>query len=281
MKISIVLISNNDDVILEFGKKKKSLIPKDILKKGSYKSMSMSFDMVTYRPDLGEPLCFFLKNKIEDDSIDSILFLVDEPYVYLLDEFSFSFFFYPFTVDKKLSGSYGNLISKSLTILLRSFDKINIQMKDSTGISLMSLPIRNFSSKDIRTVASLCKKWYKTEDFSNKLQNNVALLRKKRRPKPRTGKKAPKYIIDDNGKLFEHGYERHAQIETGDPHLFSCYSSGNFRFGKRIDARKHYNVSLPDKRISGDFLSCHDEELSFNNKTHINIFSNDYCTTHK
>lgn len=276
MKLNIILISTDDVLVSKFGTEKDALIPKAVLGKGAYKNISPSFDMIAYRPNFGESLATFLSRKVDDTSIDNILFLVDESYLHLLDGFNQSFFFYPFSMDDLGNRSHGNFIAQSMAKLLRAFSIVHNHMNDATGISLMGLPVRNFKSKELAEIAEICNQWYKINDFSSKLQTSLSHLKKRRRPAPRTGKKAPKFIIDDNENLFELGKEKHAQIETGAPHVFFCYASGHFRFGKRIDARKHYNVSKATGRISGDFSDCHGEECVVKPTTHINMFSNDY-----
>lgn len=278
MKLNIILISTDDVLISEFGTKKRSLIPKDVLKKGAYKNINPSFDMIVYRPNSDESLDSYLMNKVNDDSIENILFLVDKSHLHLLEGFDQSFFYYPFSMDSNVNKSHGNLMSQSMAKLLKAFSIVHNHMNDATGISLMGLPIKNFKSNELAEIVEICNKWYMINDFSSKLQNSLSLLKTRRKPRPRTGRKAPKFIIDDKDNLYELGKEEHAQIETGKPHVFFCYAAGHFRFGKRIDARKHYNVSKADGMISGEFLDCHGEECLVKPKTHINMFSNDYIT---
>ena len=277
MKLNITLISSDDVLISEFGTKKDALIPKATLGKGAYKNINPSFDMIAYKPNFGESLNSYLRRKVDDTSIDNILFLVDESYLYLLDGFNQSFFFYPFSMDDSTNKSCGNFIAQSVAKLLKAFSIVHNHMNDATGVSLMGLPVRNFKSEELAEIAEICNQWYKINDFSSKLQTSISQLKNRRKPAPRTGKRAPKFIIDDNKNLFELGKEEHAQIETGVPHVFFCYAAGHFRFGKRIDARRHYNVSRGgDERISGTFSDCHGEECVVKPTTHMNMFSNDY-----
>ena len=115
--------------------------------------------------------------------------------------------------------------------------------------------------------------------FPNNVQNNISLDKTNRKlPKDRTGRKAAiKHIVDDNYHAYEYGKEEHARMATGSPHKTSCYISGRFRFGKRINSLRHYNVSSVDKNtISGNFHDCHHDNHEVRSVTHLNMFSNDY-----
>lgn len=82
---------------------------------------------------------------------------------------------------------------------------------------------------------------------------------------------------------FEFGHERHAKPSTGGDHDLLCDLKANFRFGCRIDYQRHYNASLENNRAIDDyFYDCHNEiKLLIRNKTHLNIFSNDYISNSK
>jgi hypothetical protein len=87
------------------------------------------------------------------------------------------------------------------------------------------------------------------------------------------------YTIDDQFRFFVYGKETHARFGTGEPHKPYCELAGHFRFGQRIDALRHYNVSETEgdrTTIGGNFLDCHNTSHDVSRRTHLNIFSNDY-----
>ena len=51
------------------------------------------------------------------------------------------------------------------------------------------------------------------------------------------------------------------------------------RFGRVLDADRHYNVSETEgdrTTIAGDFPDCHDSIHTVPSTTHLNMFANDY-----
>jgi hypothetical protein len=101
-------------------------------------------------------------------------------------------------------------------------------------------------------------------------------MRNRQRPK-RESSYSTSYIVDDDQKHFEYGKERHAQPASGPPHQKLCALSGIFRFGKRYDSGRHFNVSLSSGLIGGSFDDCHDAAVGITARTHINMFPNDFA----
>lgn len=108
------------------------------------------------------------------------------------------------------------------------------------------------------------------------------LKTKTRKPKrrPHTSKK---FYVDEKRYFFEYGKENHAQHETDikKGHDFFCDISAKFRFGVKIEERKHFNVCKDDKEnssIESIFEDCHGGDVTIKKITHINMFSNDYIS---
>lgn len=59
-----------------------------------------------------------------------------------------------------------------------------------------------------------------------------------------------------------------------------CAIASLFRFGARIDDRRHYNVSQGEGNntfIRGEYHNCHGETKVYNREPgHLNMFSNDH-----
>ena len=63
--------------------------------------------------------------------------------------------------------------------------------------------------------------------------------------------------------------------------LSYCNLKAHLRFGFKLDARQHFNVSYDSDNtalINGSYLNCHEEDISFRKRVHLNIFTNDFIT---
>ena len=108
---------------------------------------------------------------------------------------------------------------------------------------------------------------------------NVKIEQLKRRQQPKKASSRPKkYLVDDAGKYFEYGFERHARVETViPPHLIQCGLNSEYRFGRRFDRERHFNVSLGrDERLTFTFADCHGGAQPRSEVSHANIFPNDF-----
>ena len=80
---------------------------------------------------------------------------------------------------------------------------------------------------------------------------------------------------------FSLGKENHARHGTKSPHNLLCDISAKYRFGCRIDEFTHFNVCYEkssENRLTVNLENCHGEWKVYKNRTHLNIFSNDYIT---
>ena len=279
--ISIGLISSNDELVSLFGTKKDLF--SGPLSSGYFKSKGISPKPIvyTYNPKRHKKdFELFVKDKIEGK--DAFLLLVDRGQEDIVSRLRDSAFCYIFHCDFPCGRNTQNFLYQITALIIKKFGIILQKMDDTTSINLMSLPLRNFNSEELRELANTCRDGCNIQDFSDQIDYKIKLLGRRRRPIPRQGKSKEKdiKIEDDNENYFEYGKEKHAKIETGSPHLTSCYISGNFRFGKKIDESRHYNVSKKDSNtINGNFLDCHNGDCVINtseNVTHVNMFSNDF-----
>jgi hypothetical protein len=60
------------------------------------------------------------------------------------------------------------------------------------------------------------------------------------------------------------------------PHNPICLIDGHFRLGVRYDARFHYDCSISNRRISGQFSNCHDAREVVSPRAYLNIAPNDF-----
>lgn len=151
---------------------------------------------------------------------------------------------------------------------------------------MLRLPVRNFNDSDFKKTCMKIKKILSAKDTSvemEELSKIFSMLKNKiRKPKKRPHS-SQKFFVDEKFFFFEFGKEVHAQHEVDDKkgHDFFCDVSARFRFGIKIDKRKHFNVCKGDKvnsSIEGIFENCHGLDTTIKKKTHINMFSNDFIS---
>ena len=143
---------------------------------------------------------------------------------------------------------------------------------------LLTLPIRNLDAPEVGAIATLCRQDILEPTFADALEANLKSLRGRIHPRPKSSYRT-RYVVDHSKRYFHYGLERHAQFDTGGDHLPSCSLNGHFRFGRRIDAGRHYNVSETDgdvTSISGVFSNCHDMKIEVTRHFHLNMFANDF-----
>jgi len=97
---------------------------------------------------------------------------------------------------------------------------------------------------------------------------------------PKVRSKYPhRYFKDDSGHHFRYGFEEHSRFETGGDHGIVCHLNGLFRFGRRLEEQRHFNVTdgtSDDDRITAVFENCHSQSVNIADRTHVNMFSNDF-----
>ena len=280
--ISIGLVSSNDELVNLFGTIKNQLYSGP-LASGYFKNRGIKPEPIiyTYNPrKIKTNFELFIMDKINGK--DAFLLLVDREQAELVSRLRDSAFCHIFDCDFSCGKNTKNFLHQITGLIIRKFGMVLQKMEDATSVNLINLPLKNFAGNELVELSLLCRDGCNIQDFSDQIDCKINLLKKRRHPIPRPGKSKEKSIKieDDNGYYFEYGHEKHARFETGSPHLISCYISGNYRFGKKIDELKHYNVTRKDSdKVSGDFLDCHGGNCMINtseNVTHINMFSNDF-----
>jgi hypothetical protein len=173
--------------------------------------------------------------------------------------------------------SIHNYLGMVLSKVVRAFAAYSVRFDDQKARKLLTLPLRNFRSSELRQLHSLFKNGViPGGNFSNSLDEILKALRERQKPKVETNYRRT-FVVDDLARYFEYGREIHAQLETGvPPHNYLCAVTGSYRFGKRYDSTRHFNVSLQEERISGTFADCHDVRADRSPCSHINMFPNDF-----
>lgn len=190
-------------------------------------------------------------------------------------------------------GNYSNHLDGSVKTKQYLEDKITLALKVffwmkesfSNGFGeILRLPIRNFNDLDFKNTCTKISMILSKNDIPDEMEELSKIFsilkRKTRKPKKRPHT-SQKFYVDEKRYFFEYGKELHAQHETDikKGHDFSCDISAKFRFGIKIEERRHFNVCKDDKEnssIDGIFENCHGADTTVKKRTHINMFSNDY-----
>ena len=182
-----------------------------------------------------------------------------------------------FSIKEK---QFHNYISSAAN---KAVKKINLMKSivDDGGLGEMArLPIKNFSSDRLKDFIREAAIRYNSTVSDNDFQKMASDLKMMRKPKKRSEYRN-KYYIDDKGRHFSLGDEIHSSYDTKG-HDYLCDILAKYRFGCKIDSRKHFNVSAGDNdnsKLSTEFHHCHgDEAINIKDRSHVNMFSNDFIS---
>ena len=277
MRLRICLATPDRELSDFFGRLKDAVAPRESLARGYYASRGASIRTSSFMPEVNptvDDLATFLIGEA-GDATDFIL-LLDVRWQYLVTDVSATIF--PMLLDSSLAGSsLLNFLRKNVTYALRIYGTLAAKFQDGGDAKLLGLPLRNFKANELTELAELCSAGIYSQDFNNELDRYLSLLRKRVRPRRNSSFKT-KYAVDEEKRFFPYGNERHALPETGGDHKPHCELAAHFRFGHRIDAGRHYNVSETEgdkTSIQGTFLNCHSAMAWEARETHLNMFSND------
>lgn len=170
-----------------------------------------------------------------------------------------------------------NFLIRTFGILIKNLGILMNTMKDKTRMEAAILPLINFESAAFKDFINLCQFESDDRDFQNKVVPALTAVTRLRGPKRRTSYQE-KYFKDDRSLCFKYGHESHSSFETGSPHTAACAIRGLFRLGVPLEQQRHFNVTTDDDktRVSGSFNTCHDVNYLVSNRSHLNVFSNDF-----
>ncbi|GHG73583.1 hypothetical protein GCM10010919_26480 [Alishewanella longhuensis] len=275
MQIGLYLISDNLDVISVVQKNRQGLVPKSFVQQLGRSGHQVEFQTRVYNPRTAKR--DFLNFLYERDTHHAIILLVDKGSLHIAENLSNACFIIPLDFSLVQQGNYKNFFSRILAQGIKNFFLYKRLVDDGSYQQALLLPLRNFKCSEISNLTALFRQNILDPNFANQLNSIVETLRARRRPR-RKCSHATMYFVDDEEKLFQYGLEQHAQLATGSPHSLLCKLTGYYRFGSKIDVRRHYNLTKESKShtsISGLFIDCHEQTHSVSGNTHLNMFSND------
>lgn len=274
MKILVTLVSRSKKACTVFEKQHAIILNPQSLPKDMQEQVGLTakaFNPVESHESLDD---FLLR---ESDLWDGIVLLVDSAFAYEIDSIRNAFFIGLLDLPNYVP-NFQNVFAGKATRLLKNFSSILRAMSSAEGIQATSLPLRNFNSDDLRDMASVCREYALAPCFYDEFSPLLGRLLKCRGPKRRS-QYPTLYFVDNDGKHFEFGKEVHCKPGTGGAHVAACQIHVKYRFGRRIDSTRHFNVTQGDKdqsTISGNFLDCHGAKVETKKKSHINMFSSDF-----
>jgi hypothetical protein len=281
MKVFVCLVSSQDNVVEAIGRQRDRLIPQDLFKGKKGPDYPLNFKVSIFNP-LTERIGFekFLLGLSK--GMDAVILLVERQHSHLMTSVANSVFAATFDNQDGRIENFKNFFGSYFSPLFRNFFAVKKLMSDAEKEQAIMLPLRNFDAAELQEMARLSREESRDGNFVLEFEARVADVIKRRLPRKKSDSKT-KYFIDDKGMHFVYGNEKHARFDTGKPHVAACEFNGNFRFGKRINCSRHYNVSFgsgDDTSISGEFPDCHDEVKTVPktpHRTHLNMFANDFC----
>jgi len=276
MRALVALVSSNGGAWDVFLRKKDAVIPKSLRDLPRIKAIGLDFVTAFYDPlTAGRSLQDFVLESAT--GADMVALLVDAAIGHLAVPLSQACLVGHMSFDPSVKG-YDNFISAQLTKLVKNLAFV-AELMSSAGNQLpLLLPLRNFSAPEWVQLQEAFRDEGVAGDLPQRVGELVKGINKRKRPRKRATSQQT-YLVDDDEKLFDYGKERHAQLATGHPHNSTCVLTGNFRFGWRIPTDRHYNVTREVgalTRIAGSFPDCHGAMIQVAERTHLNMFSNDY-----
>lgn len=278
MRCAIILVSDDPSACEIFDREKEGLIPRSLRELDRIRAIGFDFVTSVYKPSAAK---FSLAEHVLHTarSAKGVAILCDSRLQWLTTGITSACFVT--TVEfKPDASSYKNVLQATVTRLVKNLAHVCSHMRDAGSRNALQLPFRNFLAKELKALQELFVGSTLAPEFISTLDQAISELNRRRMPKRRDDY-PDKYYVDDKESFFSYGKEHHSELETGAAHVPLCRLNGNFRFGHRIATNEHYNVSK-DKgkngKISGFFSDCHDQLVEIREKSHVNVFSNDYWT---
>ncbi|MBL4854746.1 MAG: hypothetical protein JKY25_10990 [Robiginitomaculum sp.] len=269
MKIAIVVVARDADVLAFFDEQKGAVVPRE-LREGNVQYNPLSVNAACSDDKLFEILLGAHKKH------DAVGVLVETGNENRLNDCSSAVFLKTFNaVDAK--GNMKNYFGHSLTRWLKNLHFVSQKFNDLKFFQCLALPGQSFAAPELTEIFRVCRTMNDEGKFLELLETKLKAVRNRRTPKKRTRYKAH-FLKDDEGRYFGLGQERHGQSETRrPPHEAECSLTASARFGVTLDRYRHFNVSLEgDRHISGKFHNCHAVAVDISPCSHVNMFPNGF-----
>ena len=276
MRAFICLVSSNVVAKQLVEKEQANLVSENLRRDQRFKTKGSAISIGIYTPNTTQTsLTSFVFERCK--GMDVVALLFENDVALPLDDVS------PAILAGTVVLNYAMLrmsLESAFNRTLKNLLQIYAFTNDEKMLEVLLLPKRNFIADDLNNLLLLGQTAGACEDLIAQISAKLALLRKRRKPRRRaTIDSKKKYIVDDDQKLFEYGYENHSKYETGSPHTKACILAARYRLGVKIPLEyRHYNMTKEKGSgtwITGQFRDCHEVQKSVD-QSHVNIFANDY-----
>lgn len=172
--------------------------------------------------------------------------------------------------------NYANALRRSYALATRMFLGVFDKFNNEQYAKILMIPKDNFDAPEARDFFLRMSDTITSLDFLTHLDGFVRKMRERQTPKTASNYRDT-YLKDDKEHFFALGKERHSRAESSvPPHSPKCNLSAKYRLGFKLDPERHYNASVENGNISGDFVDCHGAQVRIKPRSHINIFPNDF-----
>jgi hypothetical protein len=277
MKV-VIAVATADTTLRAFVSSKRDLIvPPEAIAKGYLRDVNVRFSPQIFAVDqkptpaaLGEWLGRLAA------STDGLILLIDQSYRHLAADYEDAYFVA--SLPEPHGKIVQNYIRSVLAPILRHFSFYSQRFDNLNNQRILLLPLDIFLADDLQLLRTQMTHEKMQPGFGQRLDEVVAALRGRGRPKTKTRYKAA-YLVDDRPLWFRYGPEKHALVETtAPPHQGRCWHNSLFRFGRAYDPRLHHNVDddSDPTSVHDNFTSCHGQIFTANGQSHLNVFPNGY-----
>lgn len=259
------------------GLRKERLIPDGVRCRGYFERSGSTFQVGSLEIDRRTSIADLANQVLERSAtIDGLVLLIDDGFLHLAQGVSDAVFVVPF--EGQYTGkSLHNRVSSILTSALKHYGFLAQRFDDGKFRKILLLPLDIFKADELDRIRDLVTRGNTASGFGEQLDGLLGTFRDRQEPKKRVIF-PEKYILDDRRLYFQYGHEEHGQVEKHAPHTVTCVVNSDFRFGCRYNNRRHYNVTEEgeDDKVSGEFLSCHGQQVNVTKQSHVNVFPNGY-----
>ena len=278
MRLLVIVVTAHPGVIDTVTQRRTALVPADMRAKNFDKLGGEEVVISAYRVEAQSTIGHLLAH-IEEfncSAATGIILLTDGRLPAIVQSLGDIFSVNSFTVPA-FGRNVANLLTATLSKALRSYRYFKTRFDDLKYQQILRLPLRNFNAPEVVDMRTTCRDMMSRENFGHELDAILARFRKRQRPK-KASTYPTVYFVDEDDKHFTLGPETHGKADTTiPPHTYFCILGNTFRFGRRFDGTKHFNVSRDrNQRMTGIYVDCHDVKRPGRDARHLNMFSNDF-----
>ena len=268
MKIAIVLVAQDSDVLAFFEHLKGAVVPRELREDG-VQFNTLQVDAARSDDDLFDVLLDAHKKH------DAVGVLVESGGEARLNACAYAVFLKTFN-SAKAKINMQNYFGHSLAQWLKNLLFVSRAFEDGKQRKCLLLPNQSFAAPELTEIFQLCRTQCDVRSFPELLEAGLKAIRERSIPKKKKSGNQH-FLKDDNDRFFELGKERHGRSETGiPPHAPECLLTASARFGVTVDRCLHFNVSRKAEKIGGVFHDCHADSVNVSPRSHINVFPNGF-----